>query len=236
MKNKSFLTKALILISTATLGVGIFISPSHASIDFLIEYFEVYVDYYQSLTEDISSYFESLGSDFATVMEVARGDLGVIDPQQGLAKIQEKTLELSELSAGEKIIELNSRSSQFNRIQLQANSQTVLSEAGQERTAQKLAFNQSMVNQIQQQQNAVENAVSTHEAIKALAQIMAANASIQGTVQADLLQNQQSQALTNLNIADMQADLSKQTRSKQLNEVNSALYLLKSNPAALTLP
>lgn len=62
--------------------------------------------------------------------------------------------------------------------------------------------------------------------IKSLGEITAMNASLQTAIYSEQLQNQQAQAVTNLNIADMQGLMSKDRRGKQLGAIKSGGFCL----------
>ena len=232
------LVKGSIYASLSVLAVGAMISSSQAFEDQLLDYLGIYdgAEFYQSLTNDLETQLLEFGSDFASVVQIASGDLGLIDPNQALQQIEQYIEDTSDVNASEKIIEIRSKSYQLNRLQNQAVNQSYISEAGQQNTAEKIALSQEMLQQIKEQRSAVDNAISTHEAIKSLGEITAMNASLQTAIYSEQLQNQQAQAVTNLNIADMQGLMSKENRFKQLEAINSSLYYLRSNIESMTLP
>ena len=166
----NFLVKVSIYASLSVLAVVAMISSSQALEDQLLDYFGIYdaAEFYQSLTNDLESPLLELGSDFESVVQIASGDLGLIDPNQAQQQIEQYIEDTSDVNASEKIIEIRSKSYQLNRLQNQAVNQSYISQAGQQNTAEKIALSQEMLQQIKEQRSAVNNAISTHEAIRHL--------------------------------------------------------------------
>lgn len=199
-------------------------------------------DVYKALYEDVigfseqmNNYIVKIGEDFQITADLVLGDMGFIDRDKFIKEFREHLYNNPELDAAERVIIENDVSTQLNRLQTREASRSVLSEAGQERSARKIAFNEAIVAEVEAQANTAFNATSTHDAIKAMAKITADQVSMQSALHIEMLENKQAQALANQNIADIQESMSITNRSQYIENVGSALSLLESAPSLNSL-
>jgi hypothetical protein len=117
---------------------------------------------------------------------------------------------------------------QLTRAQVDA----VLSQSGQAATRDKITWMENTIGQVQQHADSAQVAVSTQDAIKAMAQQNARQSEVLGAVQSELLQSRQDTQLTNLNLANISQNLDQEARARRLQDLGSALDTLQISSQA----
>jgi len=107
-----------------------------------------------------------------------------------------------------------------------------LSQSGQAATRDKITWMENTIGQVQQHADSAQVAVSTQDAIKAMAQQNARQSEVLGAVQSELLQSRQDTQLTNLNLANISQNLDQEARARRLQDLGSALDTLQISSQA----
>lgn len=194
---------------------------------------QVYQELYQDWTiqlDNVEAYIDTLSEDFATVWQESLGELGFIDLDSVKNEVAEMIDSLSDVKTGQDVFLKEEMAQTLIRSQVQQNASQYISIKGQEKTLAKIDFNQQTAMAIQQQAQEAQQAVSTHDAIKNMAAIQAQQATLNGALHQEILESQQTQALTNLSLNQIDQNLSAISRRESLSRMAMTLKLLEYNP------
>ncbi|NET38329.1 MAG: hypothetical protein F6K19_41095 [Cyanothece sp. SIO1E1] len=196
---------------------------------------------FEQTFSDVQDYLDKILADtlgplqeeIQNVVDNALGELGLVDPNQARqdmkAQVRETTgdiFRLDPMAAG--IQGANELDRQVTRAQVGS----LLSEAGQAATRERIEWVENTVAQVGTQAKVAESAISTQQAIKQMAQQHANTAEVLGAVQSELLQSRQDAQMTNINLANISDTLDQETRSRHMGRLGNAIESLKISSQA----
>ncbi|WP_013321055.1 hypothetical protein [Gloeothece verrucosa] len=171
-----------------------------------------------------------LGGDSMTgILRDVTGDLGIPDPMQARAQIQEKVDEAGETADPFIInpelygIELGNLS---DRSATSLSAKTVLSDEGQQQMEDEIEQSSEIVQSILDTSDEAQSYDSTQDVVKALTRINAQQSVITAMQQASSLRSRTDTQFTNLNLANISRSLDQQNRDKQAQSTVDGFLLL----------
>ncbi|WP_013320636.1 hypothetical protein [Gloeothece verrucosa] len=169
------------------------------------------------------------GGSMTSVLQDVVGSLGIPDPLQARAQIQEKIDEAGETADPFIInpelygIELGNLS---DRAATSLSAKTVLSDEGQQQIEDEIEQTGEVVQSILDTSDEAQSYDSTQDVVKALARINAQQSVITAMQQASSLRSRTDTQFTNLNLANISRSLDQQNRDKQAQSTVDGFLLL----------
>ena len=184
--------------------------------------------------QTITDVMDSLPGELDGVIHNAVGDLGLVDPNLVRSEIAEELAATltGDLAQSDTVQAAAETANEIDRQLTRAQVDAVLSQSGQAATRDKITWMENTIGQVQQHADSAQVAVSTQDAIKAMAQQNARQSEVLGAVQSELLQSRQDTQLTNLNLANISQNLDQEARARRLQALGSALDTLQISSQA----
>ena len=167
-------------------------------------------------------------------IEGALGELGLIDPSQTRQSVAEQVVirNLGDIAQSDPIFQAQQLANEVDRQLTRSRISTVLSSEGQSNLNHQIDWVEQTIGRVHQEAGAAQVAVSTQEAIKAMAQQNAAQAEVLGAIQTELLQAQQDAQLSNLNLTNISQSLDRESAARRLQDRSGAIDTLRISAQA----
>jgi hypothetical protein len=153
---------------------------------------------------------DSLGKDLEAALGDVTGALGLPDPIKSRSDV-EKVASATDTPVNQSEQATNEVDRQITRAAVNS----TLGKEGQQQIKEQVEQTQNSVGLVQQQAQVAQQAVSTQDVLKQIAEQNAQTGTILGSLRADSLQAAQRQDLTNLNLTNISRSLDGQNQAQQ---------------------